>query len=237
MRYCTCNGVRRQGQTCCPAHQFQHYLPRFPIYNLTRVCPYRTIQSYLTILLPELSNAPETVDCRSSSLQVSHMPDSKCTFLIPVSLLIYDVPRTCAVASCTTCQCMQSKTKIFTTDSAGLRFVVTTPVQKLENHDRKAIRRHATRAGVKDRQRFHLRSWISPNRELGALGTAEGVTNSKPVWLAPSPRRVGGAFSGLQLPSGIEPDMIQDLVKCIYRSASLIYFNPFHSKTRLTRTS
>lgn len=101
-------------------------------------------------------------------------------------------------------------------DTAGLRFVVTTPAQTLDKHDRKAIRGHATRARVAGRQIFPLRSWISPDRELGALSTTKEAPTSKSVVSTPSPMRVGGDFAGLQLPSGVEPYMIQDLVKCIY---------------------
>lgn len=58
------------------------------------------------------------------------------------------------------------------TDTAGLHFVVSTPAQTLDKHDRKAIRSHATRASVADRQTVQLRSWISPDRELGSLQKA-----------------------------------------------------------------
>lgn len=68
-----------------------------------------------------------------------------------------------------------------------------------------------TRAQGKRRKAVQLRSWISPDRSLGR------VTESKspaPHFLSiPSPKRVGGDFSALQLPPGIEPAMIQDLVK------------------------
>ena len=101
-------------------------------------------------------------------------------------------------------------------DTAGLRFVVTTPAQTLDKYDRKTIRGHATRARKGGRQILQLRSWISPDRELQALTTTKEAAAFKSVLSAPSPRRVGGDFSGLQLPSGVEPYMIQDLVKCTY---------------------
>ena len=109
-----------------------------------------------------------------------------------------------------------SKAKACMADAAGLRFVVTTPAQTRDKHDRKVIRGHATRAGVAGRHVFRLRSWISPDRELEALTMAKEAPTSKSALSAPSPTRVGGDFSGLQLPSGVEPYMIQDLCKCIY---------------------
>lgn len=103
------------------------------------------------------------------------------------------------------------------TDSAGLQFVVTTPAQTLDKHDRKIIRSHATKAGVASRESVQLRSWICPDRELGSLKKA--ILEKAPVipestGSVLSPSRVGSDFSGLQLPSGVEPCMVQDLVKC-----------------------
>ncbi|CZR53419.1 uncharacterized protein PAC_03297 [Phialocephala subalpina] len=104
--------------------------------------------------------------------------------------------------------------------TAGLQFIVSTPAQTLDKHDRKAIRSHATRARA-TRPRKHavqLWSWISPNRELGSLRNAaaeEAPIQESMVANAPSPRQFGSHFSGLQLPSGVEPHMIQDLVKLI----------------------
>ena len=122
------------------------------------------------------------------------------------------------------------------TDSAGLCFVVTTPAQTLDKHGRKAIRGHATRAGVRSRQSFQLRSWICPDRELGALTTAKQAPTSKSVLSAPSPKRVGGDFAGLQLPSGVEPYMIQDLVKCTYCPLLVPTYLPLHWSSRYTFT-
>ncbi len=96
------------------------------------------------------------------------------------------------------------------TDPAGLQFIVSTPAQTLDKQDRKAIRSHATRAGVSRQQAVQLRSWISPERELGSLRNAESILS------VPSPRHMGSDFSGLQLPPGFEPCMIQDLVKCMH---------------------
>ena len=110
--------------------------------------------------------------------------------------------------------------KLCMTDTAGLQFIVSTPAQTLDKHDRKAIRSHATRARA-TRPRKHavqLWSWISPNRELGSLRNAaaeEAPIQESMVANAPSPRQFGSHFSGLQLPSGVEPHMIQDLVKCV----------------------
>jgi hypothetical protein len=105
-------------------------------------------------------------------------------------------------------------------DTAGFRFVVSTPAQTQDKHAhaRKAIRSHATRAGRARRQAVQLRSWISPIRELGSLklGIFEEAPTSESILSVSSPRRVGSDFSGLQLPSGVEPYMIQDLVKCMH---------------------
>lgn len=104
-------------------------------------------------------------------------------------------------------------------DTAGFHFVVNTPAQTQDKHARKAIRSHATRAGRARRQAVQLRSWISPNRELGSLKLAipgEAPTPES-ILSVSSPRRFGSDFSGLQLPSGVEPYMIQDLVKCMHR--------------------
>ena len=122
------------------------------------------------------------------------------------------------------------------TDMAGIHFVVTTPVQTLDKQDRKAIRGHATRAGKAGRQSFQLGSWISPHRDLGALTTAKEVLTSKSELSAPSPRRVGGDFCGLQLPSGVEPYMIQDLVKCMYSPLLVPIHLPFDRNSRSTFT-
>ena len=108
------------------------------------------------------------------------------------------------------------KAKAYMTDAAGFRFVVTTPAQPANEDDTKAIRTHATRAGVAGRQRLQPRSWISRGREIGTHTTAQEATISNHVPAISSPKRVGGAFSGLQLPSGVEPYMIRDLVKCIH---------------------
>ncbi len=104
------------------------------------------------------------------------------------------------------------------TDPAGLHFVVSTPAQTLDTQDRKAIRSHATRAGVADRQTVQLRSWMSPDRKLGSLNKAilEETPTQQSILSVPSPRRVGADFSGLQLPAGVDSHMIQDLVKCIF---------------------
>jgi len=116
------------------------------------------------------------------------------------------------------------------TDTAGLRFILSTPAQAqaLDKDDRKAIRSHATRAGragQAGQKTVQLRSWLSPDGELGSLEGArpeEAPTPGSTLSVRlPSPRRVGAAFSGLQLPSGVEPYMVQDLVKCIHSPLTL----------------
>jgi hypothetical protein len=102
-------------------------------------------------------------------------------------------------------------------DTAGFHFVVSTPAQGLDNHARKAIRSHATRAGGARRQAVQVRSWISPSRELRSLKRAisEEAPIQEFILSVPNPRRVGGEISGLELPPGVEPCMIQELVKCM----------------------
>lgn len=124
------------------------------------------------------------------------------------------------------------------TDTAGLHFVVSTPAQTLNKHDRKAIRSHATKAGVARRQAAPLRSWISPNRELGPLKRA--ILDEEPapgsILSVPSPRPVGTYLSGLQLPSGIEPYMIQDLVKCMHSPLLILTHLPLKGNDNHTGT-
>ncbi|RDW58458.1 hypothetical protein BP5796_12388 [Coleophoma crateriformis] len=99
--------------------------------------------------------------------------------------------------------------------AAGLCFVPITPAQSQDKHTRKAIQSHATRAGARRRPLIELRPWINPHRELEPLEKAisKDTRASKSTSSIPSPRLVGADFSGIQLPPGIEPYMIQDLVK------------------------
>jgi hypothetical protein len=69
-----------------------------------------------------------------------------------------------------------------------------------------------TKAQGKRRKAVQLRSWINPARSLG-LVKKESEWPEPPFLSIPSPKLVGGDFSALQLPPGIEPAMIQDLVK------------------------
>lgn len=108
-------------------------------------------------------------------------------------------------------------------DTAGFHFVITSPAQTQGKHTRKAIRSHATRAGGARRQAVQLKSWLCPKRELGPpkLAILEKSPSHVSILSVSSPRRVGSDFSGLQLPSGVEPHMIQDLVKCMHIPSSL----------------
>jgi hypothetical protein len=56
-----------------------------------------------------------------------------------------------------------------------------------------------------------MHSWIDAARILKQ--PKESKAPDPPTSALPSLRRVGGDFSATQLPSGIEPAMIQDLVK------------------------
>jgi hypothetical protein len=128
------------------------------------------------------------------------------------------------------------------TDTAGLHFVVSTPAQTPDKHDRKAIRSHATRASIVDRQTTQLRSWVSPDRELGSLkkATLEQAPTPESILSVPSPRRVGADFSGLQLPSGVEPymiqDLIQDLIKCRHSPLLILTHLPLKQNDGHTST-
>lgn len=103
------------------------------------------------------------------------------------------------------------------TDATGLQFVVTTPLHAVDKHDRRLIKGHATRARKRQRRISNIRSWISPDRDLESLkavngGQATGI-----------PKRAGTDFSGLQLPAGIEPCMIQELMKRKHDARSDLY--------------
>ena len=155
------------------------------------------------------------------------MARSNCKYLISADALSLPPTMYRRTASCSTgtthfciLYTVLSKAEACRVDKAGLCFVVTTPSGNLDTHDRKAIRNQARRARVAGRQISQLKSWICPDRELRAHSTAREESTSRSVLSAPSPRRIGGDFSGLQLPSGIEPYMVQDLVKC--RSCPLL---------------
>lgn len=79
----------------------------------------------------------------------------------------------------------------------------------MNKKDRRAIRSHATKAQGKRRKVVPPRSWISTDRGLGLAQESESTESP----FLSIPKRVGGDFSALQLPPGIEPAMIQDLVK------------------------
>ncbi|KAK5213575.1 hypothetical protein LTR41_001154 [Exophiala xenobiotica] len=97
--------------------------------------------------------------------------------------------------------------------TAGFEFIVRTSDRRLDEDDRRAAVSHASRARWKQRKDRQMHSWIDPARVLKQPKTSEAP--NPPTSALPSPRRVGGDFSATQLPSGIEPAMIQDLVKLI----------------------
>ena len=97
-------------------------------------------------------------------------------------------------------------------DATGLQFVVTTPLHAVDQHDRRLIKGHATKARKRQRRISNVRSWIAPDRELESMKAANGGQATT------IPQRAGTDFSGLQLPSGIEPCMIQELMKCKHDS-------------------
>ncbi|KAE9369325.1 hypothetical protein N431DRAFT_510886 [Stipitochalara longipes BDJ] len=114
----------------------------------------------------------------------------------------------------------KSKSESSMPNPAKFHFVISTPAHTLDKHDRKAIKSHATkRAHAARRQPVQLSSWLTPDRKLGSLKqatlTEAPAPITKSILSVPIQRRVGSDFSGLQLPSGVEPSMIQDLVKLI----------------------
>lgn len=107
------------------------------------------------------------------------------------------------------------------TSVSGPQWIVTTPTRGLDKHDRRRIKGNAIRSRVKQRDTSEFRSWISPSRELYL---------PKRSWTAREtgiPLRAGADFSGLRLPSGIEPYMIQRLVKG--KPGATLYFLPLAS--------
>ena len=94
-------------------------------------------------------------------------------------------------------------------DAAGFHFIVSTTDSPVDKEDRRAIRSHTTKAQGKRRKNVKLQSWISPSSSLGTVKPSQKLSNLS----GPIPDRVGGDFSALQLPLGIEPVMIQDLVQ------------------------
>ncbi|KAH8883130.1 hypothetical protein GQ53DRAFT_431214 [Thozetella sp. PMI_491] len=97
--------------------------------------------------------------------------------------------------------------------TAGFHFVVSTSGQAPTRQDRRAIKSHATRAQGKRRKGAQLRSWIDPDRKLDPA-ERDSESPELPIALL-GPRRVGGDLSALQVPDGIEPAFLQDLLKII----------------------
>lgn len=96
-------------------------------------------------------------------------------------------------------------------DTAGFHFVVSTSDLPVDKENRRAIRSHVTRAQGRRRKKVQLQSWISPS---SSVGVAKQSKPQNPSYLSASiPDRVGKDFSALQLPLGIEPATIQDLVQ------------------------
>ncbi len=109
--------------------------------------------------------------------------------------------------------------------------MVSTSNQTLDHQERRAVRSHATRAQQGVRRAARLQSWVNPHRSLGSERTEGAEQREPPERPAPGPSRVGGDFSALQLPPGIEPAMIQDLVKRMPpEHRALIPSRPFQEK-------
>ena len=93
------------------------------------------------------------------------------------------------------------------THIASLQFIVTTPTHDLDQQDRKAIKGNATRKRKSQRRIPEIQSWIVPGNEPASLRGIDTVRRTA------IPKRAGTDFSGLQLPAGFEPHMIQELIK------------------------
>ncbi|KAK4948173.1 hypothetical protein LTR10_013228 [Elasticomyces elasticus] len=97
--------------------------------------------------------------------------------------------------------------------AAGLRFVVRTPDQCPDKENRRVVMSHASTTRWKRRKdATQLHSWIDPGRSLGFEDQKQKVTDYPTVSV---PGLVGGNFSATQLPPGIEPSVIEDLVQLI----------------------
>jgi hypothetical protein len=99
-------------------------------------------------------------------------------------------------------------------DAAGIHFVVNIPDQASRPEQRKATRSHTTKAQWKQRKNRPLQSWVNPGQTIRRAKT-NSERSGEGRLLHPMPRlkMVGGDFSATILPPGIEPAMIQDLVK------------------------
>ena len=214
---CWASRQRREGRVYHQTDEHDHQLSFrliLSIQTLARACDPIDDPIRSGLLLAKPPDAPDLTTFIA-------MARSNCKYLISADALSSPPTMCRRTASCSNSDHILSilSTVLSTAeacmiDKAGLLFVVTTPSGTLDMHDRKAIRSQARRARVAGRQTSQLKSWICPDRELRTLRTANEESSSKSVLSAPSPRRMGGDFSGLQLPSGIEPYMVQDLVKC-----------------------
>jgi hypothetical protein len=104
---------------------------------------------------------------------------------------------------------------LFRLDAIGFQFIVNTSGSTLNSQNRRVVRSHTTRAHGKRRKTVQLRSWIDSDHNDNTTKKSDPRSIS-----VPGPRQIGGEFSALQLPLGIEPDMIQDLVQRKYSGGS-----------------
>ena len=98
---------------------------------------------------------------------------------------------------------------VYLTDNAGLHFVVGTSDRILSQEDRKLVRSHARRAQGKRRKAIQLQSWIDSKDKPGHVQIPDSQFSSSTIGL----NRINGDFCTLQLPTGVEPSTIQELVK------------------------
>ncbi|KAJ9620307.1 uncharacterized protein PV06_00641 [Exophiala oligosperma] len=112
--------------------------------------------------------------------------------------------------------------------TAGLRFILKTSDQQISEEDRKGAVSHASKARWKVRRKARsMRSWIDPDRSLQEEKSAipPGASKRSNTIRLPSPRptMIDETFSATELPPGIEPGMIQELVKLINMDKVGIY--------------
>ncbi|KEF56386.1 uncharacterized protein A1O9_07967 [Exophiala aquamarina CBS 119918] len=101
-------------------------------------------------------------------------------------------------------------------DAAGIHFVDSKTGQDSKPDRRKETMSHAAKAQWKQRKKGPLQSWINPCQSIKRAKTNSGWSEeSRSPRPLPRLKMVGGYFCGTELPPGIEPGVIQELVNVI----------------------
>lgn len=112
--------------------------------------------------------------------------------------------------------CFRSMAKSPSLDPTQLPFVAVRPESSTDVVDKKIIRANATRSRVTRRRisrpKLDHGSQNAHNSFCASHGALATILNPSTLTF----RHIGSAFSGLSLPPGIEPHMIQDLVRRKY---------------------